>query len=79
MPSEPSDLLVNHVTERLRLAVNPDPRFPGDETAEWAEDEDFAEFRVLSDLLNVFDEDEIAERANWLVENATEFLGMTEP
>ncbi len=76
MPHEPSPVLVNWVTERLRMAVNPGSRFPGDEPAEWAETEQGVEFKVLYDMLAVADDDEIAEHAAYLIEIAEKSLGL---
>jgi len=53
MPYEPSPWLVDHVLERLRSALNPDSRFPGDEPADWFEEEFGIECRILFDMLNV--------------------------
>jgi hypothetical protein len=76
MPGEPSDYLVAHVTERLRMAVNPGIRFEGDEPAEveqWGEGF-IAESQTLFDLLAVLDDDEINERARSLIEDAEKLL-----
>jgi hypothetical protein len=77
MPYEPSPWLVALVTERLRMGVDPDPRFPGDEPAEWAESEFGRECRILRDKLAVLDDDEIAERSQSLVDDAKKLLGMS--
>jgi hypothetical protein len=69
-------MLVAHVTERLRMAVNPDSRFPGDEPAEWAEEEFGIECRKLYEKLAVLDDEEIAERSQSLIDDAEKLLGL---